>query len=60
MNIAQNVCLDDFEVKFETGFIGVKNWVTGPNQRKTLLISRGHIFGAIIIIHAQNVGLDIL
>ena len=25
MNFAQNVCLDDFYVKFETGSLGVKN-----------------------------------
>ena len=25
MNLAQNVCLDDFKVKFETGSLGVKN-----------------------------------
>ena len=32
MNIAQNVCLDDFLVKFETGSLGFKN-----NQRIALL-----------------------
>ena len=31
MNLAQNVCLDDLEVEFETGSLGVKNQVTGPN-----------------------------
>ena len=25
MNLAQNVCLDDFKVKFETGLLGDKN-----------------------------------
>ena len=25
MNLAQNVCLDEFEVKFETGSLGIKN-----------------------------------
>ena len=25
LNLAQNVCLDDFKVKFETGSLGVKN-----------------------------------
>ena len=25
INLAQNVCLDDFKVKFETGSLGVKN-----------------------------------
>ena len=25
MNLAQNFCLDDFEVMFETGLLGVKN-----------------------------------
>ena len=37
MNLAQNVCHDEFKVKLETGSLGVKNKVTGPNQQKTLL-----------------------
>ena len=36
MSLAQNVCLDDFRVKFETGLLGVRNYVTRPNQRTTL------------------------
>ena len=37
LNLALNVCLDEFKVKFETGSLGVKNLVTRPNQQKTLL-----------------------
>ena len=37
MNIVQNGRLDDFEIKLETGPLGVKNLVSGPNQKKTLL-----------------------
>ena len=41
-----NVCVDDFEItgKFETGSLRVKNYVTRPDQRKTLLtLQRSHV-----------------
>ena len=37
MNLAQNVCLDDLQVDFETGSLWVKNLVSGPNQKENLI-----------------------
>ena len=57
MNLAQNVCLDDFQVEFETRSPGSKTRSPGQICRKRYH-SSGHIFQAIIINLAQHVCLD--
>ena len=58
MNLAQNVCLDDFLVKFETGSLGSKTRSPGQISGKPCYHSSGHIFQAIILNLAQNVCLE--
>ena len=58
MNVAQNVCLDDFEVKFETGSLGVKKLGHQAKSKENLVNTSSHIFEAIIMNLAQNVCLD--
>ena len=58
MNLAENVCLDDFKVKFKTGSPGSKTRSPGQISGKPCYHSSCHIFQAIIMNLAQNVYLD--
>ena len=49
MNLAQNVWLDDFQVKFEIRLLGGQKLGHQAKSKENLVNSRGHIFEAIIM-----------
>ena len=58
MNLAQNVCLHEFQIKFEIGSLWVKNFDHRAKSAENHVNTSSHIFLAIIMNLVRSVCLD--